>query len=69
MLLYPDLQRVAQEEIDRVVGNDRLPDFEDKDSLPLITAMMKETLRCALCTAYKHIYSRTIQMATRYPAR
>ena len=45
MLLYPDLQRVAQEEIDRVVGNDRLPGFEDKDSLPLITAMMKETLR------------------------
>ncbi|KAH9941388.1 cytochrome P450 [Amylocystis lapponica] len=30
MLLYPDVQRKAQEEIDRVVGYDRLPDFSDQ---------------------------------------
>ena len=45
MLLYPDVQKSAQEQIDRVVGGDRLPDYGDRDSLPYITAMLKETLR------------------------
>lgn len=44
MLLYPDVQRKAQEEIDRVVG-DRLPTMEDQDELQYIRACMKETLR------------------------
>ena len=34
MILYPDVQKKAQEEIDRVVGSDRLPDFQDRKSLP-----------------------------------
>ena len=42
MILYPEIQKKGQEEIDRVVGNHRLPDYSDKDSLPYITAMMKE---------------------------
>ncbi len=45
MILYPEVQKKGQEEIDRVVGNQRLPDYSDKDSLPYITAMMKETFR------------------------
>ena len=45
MILYPEIQKKDQEEIDRVVGNHRLPDYSDKDSLPYITAMMKETFR------------------------
>lgn len=45
MLLYPDAQRRAQEELDRVLGIDRLPDFSDEKSLPYITAILKETLR------------------------
>lgn len=45
MLLYPGVQRAAQEEIDRVIGNDRLPEYDDKPSLPYITAIVKETLR------------------------
>lgn len=36
---------MAQEEIDRVVGKGRLPDFKDRDHLPVCTAIMKETLR------------------------
>ncbi|KAF4599322.1 hypothetical protein EYR40_006414 [Pleurotus pulmonarius] len=35
----------GQEEIDRVVGNDRLPDFGDEESLPYISAIVKEVLR------------------------
>ncbi|KAL2008457.1 hypothetical protein VTN00DRAFT_6651 [Thermoascus crustaceus] len=45
MTLYPDVQRKAQEEIDRVVGTDRLPGFEDREKLPYIDAIVKEILR------------------------
>ncbi|PIL25684.1 cytochrome P450 [Ganoderma sinense ZZ0214-1] len=45
MLLYPDIQRKAQAEVDRVVGRDRLPEFSDEPSLPYVTAMVKEVLR------------------------
>jgi cytochrome P450 len=45
MTLYPDVQRKAQEEIDHVVGNSRLPDYSDEDKLPYIQAVLKEVLR------------------------
>ncbi|KIK33706.1 hypothetical protein CY34DRAFT_18200 [Suillus luteus UH-Slu-Lm8-n1] len=34
MVLYPEVQRRAQAEIDSVVGEDCLPTFEDRASLP-----------------------------------
>lgn len=45
MTLYPEVQRKAQAEIDRVVGNDRLPTFADQANLPYIDALAKELLR------------------------
>ncbi|KAJ4019711.1 hypothetical protein NW766_003469 [Fusarium irregulare] len=45
MLLFPDIQKKAQLEIDSVVGTDRLPNFEDRDRLPYVDALVKETLR------------------------
>jgi len=45
MTLFPDAQRKCQEEIDRVVGKDRLPDFDDREHLPYIEAIYKECLR------------------------
>ncbi|EJD46763.1 cytochrome P450 [Auricularia subglabra TFB-10046 SS5] len=44
MICWPEYQQKAQEEIDRVVG-DRLPDFQDKDSLPYVEAIIRETYR------------------------
>lgn len=44
MLLYPDVQKKAQEEIDRVTGQ-RLPTMEDEPQLQYIRACIKETLR------------------------
>ena len=41
----PHVQRKAQEEIDRVVGNSRLPDFNDRASLPYIEAIYRELFR------------------------
>lgn len=45
MLLFPDVQLKAQQEIDRVIGTDRLPNFEDRDCLPYINAVVKEAVR------------------------
>lgn len=45
MVLYPESQKKAQAEIDSIVGPDRLPCFEDKDSLPYVSALVAEVLR------------------------
>ncbi|CAE6514152.1 unnamed protein product [Rhizoctonia solani] len=45
MTLHPEVQAKAQAEITRVVGNDRLPTYSDRDSLPYVEAVYKEVLR------------------------
>ncbi|KAJ3747106.1 cytochrome P450 [Lentinula detonsa] len=45
MMQYPECQKKAQQELDRVVGSNRLPDFSDRDSLPYIQAIVYETMR------------------------
>jgi len=45
MALYPEVQKKAQAEIDAVIGNNRLPDFSDRDALPYINAIVKEAMR------------------------
>jgi cytochrome P450 len=45
MMLYPEVQTKLQAQIDTVVGPDRLPTFEDRDSLPYVEAVMKELFR------------------------
>ena len=45
MILYPDVQRKAQQELDRVVGTERLPAFSDMPSLPYVQAIVKECIR------------------------
>ncbi|KAL1642588.1 hypothetical protein SLS58_005357 [Diplodia intermedia] len=45
MTLFPEARRRAQEEIDRVVGPERLPAWEDEQALPYTRALIKEVLR------------------------
>ncbi|KAJ3540330.1 hypothetical protein NM208_g5116 [Fusarium decemcellulare] len=45
MTLYPEVMRQGQEELDRVVGRGRLPQWDDEADLPYIRAIIKETLR------------------------
>ncbi|KAI6165786.1 cytochrome P450 [Pisolithus thermaeus] len=45
MVLFPETQAKAQEEIDRVIGNDRLPEFKDRQNLPYVEAVFLEILR------------------------
>ncbi|GFS00743.1 cytochrome P450 [Elysia marginata] len=45
MLIYPDIQKKMYEEICRVTGPDRLPDMQDKISLPYTSAVIMESQR------------------------
>ncbi|KAF9001535.1 cytochrome P450 [Cyathus striatus] len=44
MMLFPEAQRTAQKELDKVLGG-RLPDHSDITSIPYITALLWEVLR------------------------
>ncbi|KAF7374550.1 O-methylsterigmatocystin oxidoreductase [Mycena sanguinolenta] len=45
MALYPDIQKKAQTEIDTVIGIERLPESEDRPSLPFVEALYREVMR------------------------
>lgn len=45
MMQHPNVQERAQEEIDRVVGREKLPGLEDRDALPFIGCVVQETMR------------------------
>ncbi|XP_063239979.1 methyl farnesoate epoxidase [Bacillus rossius redtenbacheri] len=45
MLLYPEVQRKVQAEVDSVVGRDRLPTLADRPNMPYTEALVLECLR------------------------
>ncbi|KAK7688877.1 hypothetical protein QCA50_007568 [Cerrena zonata] len=45
MTMFPRVFRKAQAEIDRVIGSDRLPGFNDRDSLPYLECIIREVYR------------------------
>lgn len=45
LVTNPEVLRAAHNELDSMVGSDRLPTFEDERKLPYIKALSKETLR------------------------
>ncbi|CAE6492252.1 unnamed protein product [Rhizoctonia solani] len=45
MVLYPDVQKRAQAEIDSVLGHSRLPKVEDRAQLGYVDRVVQETLR------------------------
>lgn len=45
MMVTPEVQKRAQEDIDRVVGPDRMPVMEDAANLQYIRAIVKESIR------------------------
>ena len=51
MCHYPDWMKKMQQEIDRVVGEERMPIFNDIPSLPTVRAVTKEVLRWRPVTA------------------
>jgi cytochrome P450 len=45
MVLHPEVQLKAREEIDGVVGDNRLPTVQDRKHLPYVEAVLKEVFR------------------------
>ncbi len=45
MAMHPEIQQKAKKELDLVVGSDRLPTYDDYDSLPYIRAIFMECSR------------------------
>ena len=50
LVLSQQVQKRAQEELDIVVGRDRLPIFDDRARLPYIEAICRELLRWQMVT-------------------
>lgn len=50
LMRYPEAIKKAQEEIDRVLGPDRLPTLADRESLPYVDCVVGETVRYAFAT-------------------
>lgn len=45
MAMFPDVQKTAQAELDRIVGQDRQPEFDDLEHMPYIQAVGMEVTR------------------------
>ncbi|KAG6918162.1 hypothetical protein DXG01_016147 [Tephrocybe rancida] len=45
MVVSYEAQKKAQDEIDSIVGNKRLPDFSDRESMPYLEAVFREVMR------------------------
>jgi len=45
LVCHPELQRKAQQEVDALISEDRLPTIEDYEKLPYVNALVKEVLR------------------------
>ncbi|TFY66988.1 hypothetical protein EVJ58_g1910 [Rhodofomes roseus] len=60
MLLHPEVCQKAQAEIDRTVGTERLPDFDDREALPYLECVIREVFRWN-CPVPLGIPHRTIQ--------
>lgn len=45
MVLYPGIYAKVQEEAHRVIGKERLPDLDDRSSLPYLEAVIMEVFR------------------------
>lgn len=43
--IHPEVQKKAQEELDKVVGKDNLPSIRNQKDLPYVNAICKEILR------------------------
>jgi cytochrome P450 len=44
-IAFPDTLKKSQDELDKVIGRNRLPDWQDENNLPYCRAMIKEVLR------------------------
>jgi len=49
-IFFPEAMKLAQQELDEVVGRDRLPQWEDRPNLPYVEALIQELHRWSSLT-------------------
>jgi len=59
MIMYPEVQKRAQAEIDAVVGTDRLPNFDDRKSLLYVEALFREVAISDVTNEFGLTFSRS----------
>ncbi|KAF9002171.1 cytochrome P450 [Cyathus striatus] len=57
MVLFPECQKRAQAEIDEVIGKNRLPEFNDRGSLPYVEAVLQEVFRWNAVSPSDDVYN------------
>ena len=62
LVLFPQVQKRAQAELDAVIGRDRLPTLDDKPRLPYIEALCKELIRWNMVAPTGTSFSRVARM-------
>ena len=61
---YPEIQAKAHEELDRVVGRNRLPTIDDEKNLSFIHAIIKVSVSGINCTPFTQQSYRKLSAAT-----
>lgn len=65
LIKYPDIQQQLHDELDRVIGRERLPTLQDIPSLPLLQATVYELLRVTSTAATAIPHSTTADVNVR----
>ncbi|PPQ64455.1 hypothetical protein CVT24_008465 [Panaeolus cyanescens] len=68
MLMHPEIQAKGQEEIDRVIGRRRLPDYDDEPNLPYCRALLREVYRQVQCQVFTNCYPNAFLCFRWHPA-
>ena len=70
LINYPGVQQMLHQELDQVIGPDRLPELEDKKNLPYLEATITEILRITslgpLAIPHKTTVDTTLQYSKRH---
>jgi hypothetical protein len=67
ILVRPDVQSRAQQEVDSVVGPDRLPECADIPEMPYFSAVIKEVLRLVVVIISYMLSLKCLNFDTLYP--
>ena len=66
MVCYPEVQKEAQKELDKVL-NGRLPEHSDIVSLPYLSALIKEVYRYGkFCSKNSLLYAKGVSVSSRW---
>ena len=65
LVTYPEVQAKTQQELDDVIGRERLPSLQDKSSLPYMRATITETLRLATILPFLTPHKTTVDTKLR----